>query len=108
VNRRVSPPLAAKSLHVWPGIRGRLVRQLHGEIAEREQTRLKAGLAIVVRRVLRQLLCCALGTEVVCVRLNSVVAVVRAGDHYREKLTLRAAELRGAEHDRLVEAHRSA
>ena len=108
MNRRVGPPLAAKGLNLWAGIRGRLASQLHGEIAEREQTWLEAGLAIVVRRVLRQLLCCALGTEVVCVRLNSVVAVVRAGDHHREKLTLRAAELRGAEHDRLVEAHRSA
>ena len=40
-------------------------------------------------------------------RAHSVVAVVRARDHDREQLALGPRELRGPEHDRLVELHRA-
>jgi hypothetical protein len=43
--------------------------------------------------VLGQLFGCALGTEVVCVRANSVVAVVRPRDDDCEELALGAREL---------------
>jgi hypothetical protein len=50
--------------------------QLDGVVAERAQARLQVGLPVVVSGVVCQVPVCALGTEVVCVRLRSVVAVV--------------------------------
>jgi hypothetical protein len=46
-----------------------------------------------VHSVFRQLVECALGTEVVCVRANSVVAVVRPRDDDCEQLTFGTREL---------------
>ena len=70
--------------------------------------RLEPRLAVVVRGVFGQLVGGALGTEVVCVRANSVVAVVRPRDDDGEKLPFCAGELRAPEHDRAVEIHRRA
>jgi hypothetical protein len=64
------------------------MRQARREIAQRTDPRLKVSLSVVVRGVLRQILGCALGTEVVCVGVNSVMAVVRARDDDGEKLGL--------------------
>lgn len=52
-----------------------------------------------------QILCGALGTEVVCVRPDSVVAVVGRRDDDGQQFTLNARELGGSEHDCLVELH---
>ena len=68
--------------------------------------RLEPRLAVVVRGVFGQLVGGALGTEVVCVRANSVVAVVRPRDDDGEELALGPRELRAAEHDRAIEIHR--
>jgi hypothetical protein len=84
------------------------LRQPDGEVAERPNPRVEVGIAVVVSGVLGQLLGCALCTEVVCVRVNSVVAVVRAGNDDGEKLPLCPRKLGGPEHDRPVEVHRSA
>jgi hypothetical protein len=64
------------------------MRQAHREVAQRTSPRLQVGLTVVVRGVLRQLLGCALSTEVVCVRVNSVVAVIGARDDDGEELAL--------------------
>jgi hypothetical protein len=64
------------------------MRQAYREIAQRTNPRLQVRLTVVVCRVPRQLLECALSTEVVCVRVNSVMAVVRARDDDSEKLAL--------------------
>jgi hypothetical protein len=65
------------------------VRQMDGEVAKRAHVLLEVGLPVVVRCVLRELVWCALGTEVVGMRLNSVVAVVGARDDHREEFPLR-------------------
>jgi hypothetical protein len=82
------------------------MRQANGEVAEGADPWLQLRLPVVVRDMLRQLFGCALGTEVVCVRVNSVMAIVRAGDDDGEQLPLGPRELRGPEHDRPVKAHR--
>jgi hypothetical protein len=64
------------------------MRQARREVAQRTDPRLEVRLTVVVRGVLRQLLGCALSTEVVCMRVNSVMAVVRARDDDGEKLAL--------------------
>jgi hypothetical protein len=64
------------------------MRQARREVAQRTDPRLEVRLTVVVRGVLRQLLGCALSTEVVCMRVNSVMAVVRARDDDSEKLAL--------------------
>jgi hypothetical protein len=84
------------------------MRQPDGEVAERPHPRVEVGIPVVLSGVLRQLFGCALCTEVVCVRVNSVVAVVCAGNDDREKLPLGPRKLRGPEHDRPVEIHRGA
>jgi FtsZ-binding cell division protein ZapB len=54
----------------------------------------------------REIFWCALGTEVVRVCLDSVVAVVRTGNHDRQELSLGPRELGRPEHDGSVETHR--
>ena len=54
---------------------------------------LQVGIAVVVHRVLGQLIGCALGTEVVRVRAQSVVALVRGRDDDGEQLALGPREL---------------
>ena len=54
----------------------REVGQLDRELAERVLTGRELGAAPIVLRVLRQLLVCALSTEVVCVCPRSVVAAL--------------------------------
>jgi hypothetical protein len=56
--------------------RGREGRQLDGVVTESADARLEVGPAIVVGRVSRELVVCALCTEVVCVRKRSVAALV--------------------------------
>jgi len=107
VDGRVSPAELAQALHVVRLDGGRGVRDLHREVAERADARLEIGLPIVVRGVVCELVRGALGTEVVCVGADSVVAVVGARNHDREQLALDAREFRRAEHDRPIEAHRS-
>jgi hypothetical protein len=88
MDRGIAPPLGPQPLDPRIADRSRLMSQLHGEVAERAHARLEVGPPIIVRCVLRELVWCALGTEVVCVRANSVVAVVGAGDDDREELPL--------------------
>jgi hypothetical protein len=70
--------MAAKAVDVLLADGGRLVGDLGGKVAESPQRRLEVGLPVVVGRVLCEFFRGALGTEVVCVRTNSVMAVVRA------------------------------
>ena len=85
---------------------GSAVREFHREVTERPFARRQRRLAVVVRCVLCDLVCGALGTEVVCMRNRSVVAALRGRRHRRQKLTLAAREPRLTEHYRLVELHR--
>jgi hypothetical protein len=84
---------------VVPAVRAQLVgvrrpdgRGLAGEldrvVAEGANRAGQVGPPVVVRRVRRQPLVCALSTEVVCMRANSVVAVVLARDDDGEQLAL--------------------
>ena len=88
MNAGIAPPLLSEKRDLRLVHRGRLMRQARGEVAQRADPRLQVGLPVVMRGVLRQLLGCALGTEVVCMRVNSVMAVVRARDDDGEKLAL--------------------
>ena len=76
VDRHVVPAVVAELVGVGEPDGGGRLRQLDGVVAEGPYPRLEVGLAVVVRRVSRELLVCALGTEVVCVRECSVVAVI--------------------------------
>jgi hypothetical protein len=91
VNRRVVPAVCPQVLDAGGRNPGRRRRQQNREVAERPDPRLEIGLPIVVGRVGRKLVWCALSTEVVGVGVNSVVAVVRARDDDGEKLALGAA-----------------
>ena len=102
----VAPALVTQLLDVALPDRSRLVREVQGEVAKRAYARLEVRLLVVVRRVLRQLIRCALGTEVVCMRANSVMAVVRTRNDDRKQFPLDPGELGWAEHDRPVEIHR--
>lgn len=93
VDGGVAPAERAKGLRVLRGDGRRLERQLQREVAERADARLEIGGAIVVQRVLGQLVGCALGTEVVGMRASSVVAVVRVRDDNGEELALDPREL---------------
>ena len=77
VNRLVFPTMRAQTIDVTLRHRRRLGRQLNREVAERQHGKLEVGLPIVVGRVLCELFWGALATEVVGMRANSVVAVVR-------------------------------
>jgi hypothetical protein len=77
VDRRVAPANLAQPVDVVLTDGGRLMGHADGEVAERAPARLEIGPAIVVSRMPCKLFWCALGTEVVCMRANSVVAVVR-------------------------------
>jgi hypothetical protein len=106
VDRGIGPAFRTEPLDLRLADGGRLVRQSNGEVAEVAYAWLEVGLPVVVSRMLRKLVVCALGTEVVGMRADSVVTVVRAGDDDGKELPLCARELGGTEHDRLVEAHR--
>jgi hypothetical protein len=78
VDRLVAPAVPAERVDIGLLGRGRDERQLDREVAERPDGRRQLGLPVVVRGVVCEPVCCALGTEVVGVRADSVVAVVRA------------------------------
>jgi len=108
VDARVAPALASKVVGVSRRDRSRLVRELHGEVAQGMDPRLEIRLPVVVRGMRGKLVWGALGTEVVGMRLDSVVAVVRPGDDDGEELAVGAGQLAGAEHDLSVEAQHRA
>jgi hypothetical protein len=62
----------------------RQVRQLDGEVAECPLARAQVCVPVVVLRMSRELVVCALCTEVVCVRTRSVVAALLRGGNRRE------------------------
>src|SRR6185312_6703587 len=93
VDRRVAPALRAHGIDVCAHDLRRLERHLDGEVAQAAHARLEVRLPVVVSGVLRQLVGCARGTEVVCVRANSVVAIVRARNDDRKQLALCPREL---------------
>ena len=84
VDRGVVPAVATELVGVGEADGRRRPGQLNRVIAERPNAWLELGLAVVVRRVERELVICGLSTEVVCVRERSVVAVVRARGDRRE------------------------
>ena len=65
VDRGVAPSLAAQAPDFRLAYRRGLVGQKHGEVAERADPGLELRLPVVVGGVLRELVCCALCTEVV-------------------------------------------
>jgi len=93
MNARVAPAVAAKALGVRLRHRSRFVREFHGEVAQDSGTRLEVRLPVVVGGVLGKLVWGALGTEVVGMRLDSVVAVIGPGDDDSEELAVGAGKL---------------
>ncbi len=106
VDGGVIPAVRAQLVRVRRRDRRRLAGELDRVVAESANRAGQVGLPVVVRRVRRELLICALSTEVVCMRAYSVVAVVLARDDDREQLALLPREPGRPEHDRLVELHR--
>jgi hypothetical protein len=90
VHGGVAPAEAPETGDVPRRRRGGPDGHLRREVAESANPRFEVLVAIVVGSVFGELLRGALGTEVVGVRPNSLVAVVRARDDHREELTLRA------------------
>jgi hypothetical protein len=64
--------------------------ELDGEVAEGALARGEPRPAVVVLRMSRQLLVCALCPEVVCVRARSVMAALLSGRDRREQFALTA------------------
>jgi hypothetical protein len=64
------------------------MRELHREVAEGPLARRQVGLPVVVRGMVGELGCGALGTEVVGVRPRSVVAALLGGGDGREQFAL--------------------
>ena len=64
--------------------------ELAGVVAERQRPGVEVTVAVVVLGMRRKLVWGALGTEVVCMRANSVMAVVLTRDDDGEQLTLLA------------------
>lgn len=87
MDRGVVPAVRAQDVGVGRADLGRGPRQLDRVVAQGADGRCEVGLAVVVRGVPREPFVCALCTEVVCVGVRSVVAVVLAGDDHREKLS---------------------
>ncbi len=104
----IAPVVASKALGVSLRDRSRLVGELHSEVAQGSNPRLEIRFPVVVGGVLGLLVWGALGTEVVGMRLNSVVTVVRPRDDDGEELAVGAGQLGATEHDVPVEAHRRA
>ena len=88
MDRSVVPAVRSKRVGVLEPDGGGDRRQLDGVVTQRTHARLEIGLPVVVRRMSRQLLVCALCTEVVCMSKRSVVALVHPRRHRREELTL--------------------
>jgi hypothetical protein len=90
VDACVAPAVASKAVGVSRRDRTRLVRELDCEVAQRPDPRLDIRFPVVVRGVRGKLVWGALGTEVVGMRLDSVMAVVRPGDDDGEELAVGA------------------
>ena len=82
------------------------MRELHRKVAQGAEPRLEIRVPVVVGGMLGKLVWGALGTEVVGMRLNSVVAIVGSRDDDREELPIGAGKLGAAEHDFAVDTHR--
>ena len=89
-DRGVVQPLRLEHVDVRLVHLRRAVRQLDREVAERTLARREVGLAVVVLRMLCDLVVCALCTEVVCVCDRSVVAALLCRRDRREQLALAA------------------
>jgi hypothetical protein len=85
---RVVEPVLAERVDVRLLDFGSEVRELARELAQRSLARRELGSAPVLRDLCCGLGCCALCTEVVGVRLRSVVAALLGRGHGREQLTL--------------------
>jgi hypothetical protein len=108
VDTRVAPAVTSKAVDVNRRDRSGLVRELYREVAQGPDPRLDIRFPVVVRGVGGKLVWGALGTEVVGMRPDSVVAVVRPGDDDGKELAVGAGQLRAAEHDLPVEPHHRA
>ena len=102
---RIVEPLCAEQVDVRLVDLGGEMGQLDREVAERPLARRELRLPVVVLRVSCGLVVCALGTEVVCMRARSVVAVLRGRGDRREQLALLPRQPGLAEHDLAVERH---
>jgi len=90
VDARVAQAVSSKAVDVGRRNRGGLVRELDCKVAQRANPRLDVRFPVVVRGVRGKLVWGALGTEVVGMRLDSVMAVVRPGDDDGEELAVGA------------------
>jgi len=89
-DRGIIESVCAECVDVGLAHLGRELRELHGEVAERSFARRKVGLPVVMSDVFGELGWGALGTEVVGMRLRSVVAALLGGRDGREQLALLA------------------
>jgi hypothetical protein len=89
-DRGVVEALSAEHLDVALVDLGGIVRQLHGEVAQRPLARRERRQPVIVRCMLRDRVVCALGTEVVCMRDRSIVAALLGRGHGRQELALAA------------------
>ena len=90
VDGGVVPAVPAQLVGVGGSDAGRRAGELDRIVAQSADRGGEIGQAVVVRRLVGERLVCALCTEVVCVRADSVVAVVLARDDDGEQLTLLA------------------
>jgi hypothetical protein len=88
VDGGVVETMAAERLDVGRRDGGRRTGELGGEVAQRACSRVERRRPVVDGDLADELVGCALGTEVVGVGADSVVAVVLAGDDDREQLAL--------------------
>ena len=91
VDGGVAPALATEQVGVLPAHRRRSAVSLIAKSTERPHVRREVGLPVVVLRVLGQLVWGALGTEVVRVRVQSVMALVGGRDDHRAGARARPA-----------------
>jgi hypothetical protein len=105
-DRRVVEAVRAEGVDLGlADLRGPM-RELDREVAQGPLARRELGSAVVVLRVLRDIVCGALGTEVVGVSLRSVAAALLGGCDRREELALLARKPGLPEHDLSIQSHR--
>ena len=90
MDRGVVPAVRAQLVCVGRSDLGRSTGELDGVVAQGADRGGQVRPAVIVRRMAGKRLVCALSTEVVCMRANSVMAVVLTRDDDGEQLTLLA------------------
>jgi len=94
----ITEALSAQRVEILGPDPGGVAGDHHGEIEEGPGCLTDGSGAIVLLDRLSELLITADRTQILCVRLRSVVAPQRAGDHRGYRLSLRATEARARVH----------